>query len=104
MANNYSPSWRRALGLATMSTAANLGGSIGANIFLEQQAPRYALGFGFSLGTLLAGIVAAIVMRQVLMKRNSYRERMDVKLVKDTYSQEELWHLGDRSPLYRYVI
>lgn len=90
--------------MAFVTTMANLGGSIGANIYLQEQAPRYPLGFGFSLGVLVAGISSALIMRALLQKENSKREQMDPQNVKEIYSEQQLLDMGDNSPLYRYVI
>ncbi|KXT16700.1 hypothetical protein AC579_5227 [Pseudocercospora musae] len=102
--NNLAPSWRRAIGMAFITTLANFGGAIGANIYLAEQAPKYPLGFGFSLGVLVAGITSAFVMRFLLRKANRERDNMDPAVVKSEYTEQQLLDLGDKSPLYRYVI
>ncbi|KAF2159993.1 hypothetical protein M409DRAFT_70716 [Zasmidium cellare ATCC 36951] len=103
VANNLAPSWRKSIGIAFVACLANLGGSIGSNIYLEEEKPRYWLGFGFSLGVLSAAIVACVLLKVLLTRVNRRREAMDVEEIKRLWSEEQLLAMGDRSPLYRYV-
>ncbi len=89
--------------MAFMSTIANFCGAIGANIYLEKQAPRYPLGFGFSLGVLLGGVSAALALKYFLEKENAKRDLISLEQVKQQYSEQQLLEMGDKSPLYRYV-
>lgn len=104
VANNLAPSWRKSIGIAFVYCLANLGGSVGSNIYLEEEKPRYWLGFGFSLGVLTAAIVACVLLKTLLTAVNRKRERMDVEEIKRTWTEEQLMAMGDKSPLYRYVI
>lgn len=87
-----------------MCALANLGGSIGANIYLEKEAPRYPLGFGFSLGVLVSGIIAALLNRHILLKINAARDKIPLSSIRIQYTEQQLLELGDLSPLYRYVV
>ncbi len=40
-----------------------MGGAIGSNIFLAQQAPHYWLGYGLALGMVTAAIASTFVLR-----------------------------------------
>lgn len=126
--NNLAPSWKRAVGMALLISIGNLGGAIGSNIFLSSQAPRYPLGYGLSvgfsspssslkcscknstdrsacqLGVNIAAIVAAAVLRVVYVKLNKKRDRQTEEEVRERYSEEQLLDMGDKSPLYRYVV
>ncbi|KAK4615392.1 hypothetical protein CLAFUW4_10734 [Fulvia fulva] len=104
VANNLAPSWRKAMGIAWVCCLANLGGSIGSNIYIQQQAPRYWLGFGFSLGVLAAAVAAAFTLRVGLVRINAKRDQMNVEDIQAMYSEEQLRAMGDASPLYRYVV
>jgi hypothetical protein len=73
----------------------SFGGAIGFNIFLQEQAPTYRLGYGFSFGVLIAGIIATLTLRFAYGTLNKRREQ---------YGEEELLAMGDKSPLYRYVV
>ena len=50
--NNLAPSWKRAVGMALLISIGNLGGAVGSNIFLSEQAPKYPLGYGLSVSTI----------------------------------------------------
>ena len=89
--------------MAFTTTLANFGGAIGANIFLARQAPKYQLGFGFSLGVLISGILAALTLKWACERENAKRDRMSPEQVKQLYTEQQLLEMGDRSPLYRYV-
>lgn len=92
------------MGIAWVCCLANLGGSIGSNIYIQQQAPRYWLGFGFSLGVLAAAVAAAFTLRVGLVRINAKRDQMNVEDIQAMYSEEQLRAMGDASPLYRYVV
>lgn len=64
----------------------NLGGAVGANIFLDSQAPTYELGYGLSLGVDLAGIIAALLLRFLIKGANKKKEAMSEEEVRARYS------------------
>ena len=82
----------------------NLGGAIGSNIYLAKQAPHYWLGYGFSLGIIVAAIVCGFLLRHLLQKENEKRELLSEDEVRAKYTERELLEMGDRSPLFRYTI
>jgi predicted MFS family arabinose efflux permease len=102
--NNLAPSWKRAVGMALLISGGNLGGAVGSNIFLASQAPRYPLGYGMCLGMNLAAIAAAVVLRFAYTAINKRRDKKDPAATREKYSEEELLIMGDKSPLYRYVV
>ena len=102
--NNLSPSWKRAVGMALLISGGNLGGAVGSNIFLTSQAPRYPLGYGMCLAMNLAAIAAAVVLRFAYTSINKRRDKKDPAAIREKYSEEELLVMGDKSPLYRYVV
>jgi MFS family permease len=75
-----------------------------ANIFLQAQAPKYWLGYGFCLGILMADIVATLLLRWAYGSLNKKRDQMSEAEVGQLYSEEDLLAMGDKSPLYRYVV
>ena len=90
--------------MALLISLGNFGGAIGSNIFQEHQAPDYWLGYGYCLASLVVAIGAALVLRVAYLKQNSKRDEMTEQDVKEKYTEEELLGLGDKSPLYRYVV
>lgn len=87
IANNLAPTWKRAIGMALLMTVGNLGGAIGSNIFLARQAPHYWLGYGFSLGILLAGMLSTIALRLVYLAINKKRESVAEEEVRARYTE-----------------
>lgn len=102
--NNLAPTWKRAVGMALLISLGNLGGAIGSNIFIEEQKPQYRLGYGFSLGICTAAIGAVLVLKFSWRRENKRRDGLDEGQVRQKYSSQELLELGDKSPLYRYVV
>ncbi|GAB7364660.1 hypothetical protein MBLNU230_g5462t1 [Neophaeotheca triangularis] len=102
--NNLAPSWKRAVGMALLISIGNLGGAIGSNIFLAEQAPQYWLGYGLALGMLVAAICATLVLRWSYGHTNKKRDRLDEHQIRAEFSEEQLLAMGDKSPLYRYVV
>ncbi|KAM5385575.1 hypothetical protein ACJZ2D_000774 [Fusarium nematophilum] len=74
--NNLAPSFKRAIGMALLMTIGNLGGAVGSNIFLANQAPHYWLGYGFSLGILLLGVICTLILRSVVLSINKKRDQI----------------------------
>ncbi|KAK5001211.1 hypothetical protein LTR66_000089 [Elasticomyces elasticus] len=102
--NNLAPSWKRATGMALLISIGNLGGAIGSNIFLARQAPSYKLGFGFSCGMISAAICGAFALRIAYGTSNKRRDKISEAEIRARYSEDELLEMGDKSPLYRYVV
>lgn len=90
--------------MAFVPCLANLGGAIGSNIYLEREEPRYWLGFGFSLGVLISASLAILFMKAHLTKINKQRDKLSPEDIRAQYSEDQLLNMGDRSPLYRYVV
>ncbi|KNB10785.1 hypothetical protein FOXG_10913 [Fusarium oxysporum f. sp. lycopersici 4287] len=104
LGNNLSPSNKRAVGMAVFMSLGNLGGIAGSNIFLEEEKPQYRTGYGFCLGMVLAAMVATCTLRYSWGKDNKAKAAMSENEVRATYSDSELFRMGDRSPLFKYAL
>ncbi|KAL6352500.1 hypothetical protein LRP88_14267 [Fusarium phalaenopsidis] len=102
--NNLAPSWKRSIGLAWLLAAGNLGSIIGTNIFLDREGPRYATGYGTSLGTICLGMATALVMEFFLWRPNKVKAQLSEVDICQKYSQEELDSMGEKSPLHQYTL
>ena len=85
--NNLAPSFKRALGMAFLMSVGNLGGTVGSNIFLEEQAPRYWLGYGISIGTITAAIISTVLMKLLTQRTNRQRDRVPEDQIRAQYSE-----------------
>lgn len=103
-ANNLAPAGRRSVGVGFMSTVGNFGSILGSFMYLETEAPRYPTGFGLSLALGAAGLVLPLVLEWSYMRANARKASMTESEVKARYSEEELFDLGDESPLFRHVL
>ncbi|KAL3458592.1 major facilitator superfamily domain-containing protein [Aspergillus heterothallicus] len=102
--NNLAPSKRRAIGSAFNICMGNTGGIIGSYMYLDSESPTYLTGFGLSLAFGVSGLIVAGVLEISLVLANKRKARMVETEVRERYTDEELLVLGDRSPLFRYML
>lgn len=100
-ANNLSPSWKRAVGVAVLTSVGNLGGAIGSNIFMESQKPSYHIGYAISLTIVVLSIISTLGLKTAWKRLNDQRRLISEEEVRQQYTEDELLDLGDKSPLYR---
>ncbi|KPI35872.1 High-affinity nicotinic acid transporter [Cyphellophora attinorum] len=102
--NNLAPSWKRSIGLAWTLAAGNIGSLVGTNIFLDKEAPRYQTGYGTALGFICLGLGVACALEVCLKIGNKRKESMSEDEVRQKYTDAELDKMGDKSPLFRYIL
>lgn len=85
-------------------TAGNIGSLAGTNIFLDEEASRYQTGYGVSLGFICLGLATAVGLEVVLKARNKQKKAFDEDEVRASYTDEQLHKLGDKSPLFKYML
>lgn len=78
--------------------------AVGSNIYLAKQAPDYWLGFGMSMAILILAATAAATFRILLQRINAQRDAMNQNEIRAKYTEDELWEMGDQSPLFRYSL
>ncbi|OBT87291.1 hypothetical protein VE02_02978 [Pseudogymnoascus sp. 03VT05] len=103
-ANNLAGSWKRSIGMALQISIGGMGGAVGSNIYLSKEAPHYWTGYGVSLAVIAMAFFAAIFLRWKLNKINKEREAMSLEEIHSKYTEQELKEMGDRSPLFRYIL
>lgn len=103
-ANNLAPAKSRALGLAMYACILNMGGIPGSFIFFDADAPAYNTGFGLSLALVLTSCIVTLVLEFSFVVENRKRAQMDVDEVTAKYSPEELLQMGNKSPLFKYIL
>ncbi len=64
-----------------------MGGAIGSNIFLAQQAPHYWLGYGLALGMVTAAIASTFVLRIAYGMLNKKRDQMSEEEIRAKYTE-----------------
>ncbi|BCS29278.1 uncharacterized protein APUU_70848A [Aspergillus puulaauensis] len=102
--NNLAGARKHAMGIAFMISIGNTGGLVGSFIYLEKEAPKYPTGFGSSLGFAAAGIAASTVLELRFWYVNRRNARIGRDQIQQMYSAEELQVMGDRSPLFKYML
>lgn len=102
-ANNIAPSSRRAVGIALMNCVGNCGGIVGSFMYLEREKPKYYTGFGLSLAFGATGLIVALFLELSYKMENARKAKIaDEARIK--YTEEELFEMGDRSPLFKHVL
>ena len=89
------------------------------SIFLQSQKPYYWLGYGMGIGLTFAAVVSTFILRFAYSRANKKRDAMSEEEIRAKYTEEEILgkvsssasenllmfeDMGDKSPLYRYVI
>lgn len=99
--NNLAPHYVRAVGIGVVISIANCSAFIGTFIYLQRDAPKYALGHSVSLGALVLTIILCVVQILYLNWENKKRDRgeRDDRLLQDGGSK-----LGHRHPSFRYTL
>lgn len=102
--NNLAPSKRRAIGSAFNICMGNTGGIIGSFMYLDRESPTYLTGFGLSLAFGVSGLLVACILELSFVYANRRNGRLSETEVRERYTDEQLLSLGDRSPLFRYLL
>ena len=102
-ANNIAPSSRRAIGIALMNCVGNVGGIVGSFMYLETEKPKYPTGFGLSLAFGATGLIVALLLEWSYKVANARKAKL-VEEAKIKYTEEELFDMGDKSPLFKHVL
>lgn len=87
LGNNLAPTWKRSVGIALGISLANAGGIVGSNIYIAKQAPRYWLGYGFSLGCVIVAILATFTLRFAYKSANKARDKMSEESIRANYTE-----------------
>ncbi|KAG2413099.1 hypothetical protein HFD88_010658 [Aspergillus terreus] len=102
-ANNIAPASRRAIGIALMNCVGNTGGILGSFMYLEKESPKYYTGFGISLALGGTGFFMALLLEWTYKVANAKKAEL-VDEARTRYTEEELFDMGDRSPLFKLVL
>ncbi|RYP00271.1 hypothetical protein DL766_008733 [Monosporascus sp. MC13-8B] len=102
-ANNIAPASRRAVGIALMNCVGNVGGIVGSFMYLESEKPKYYTGFGLSLAFGGTGIIVALLLEWSYKVANARKAKISEE-ARAKYTEEELFDMGDKSPLFKHVL
>jgi len=70
-----------------------------SNFYRAQDAPQYILGHSLELGFVVVGMITAVLMRFTYQRINRNRDRID-----PSQYPSDPDSMGDRSPLFRYML
>ncbi|UCK59200.1 hypothetical protein AFCA_002022 [Aspergillus flavus] len=97
---NLAGDYKRASGMAIQIGLGNMAGAMASNFYRSQDAPKYILGHALELGFCVAGMIAAVILRLSYQMINRKRDRIDLS----GYDEAEMEKMGDRSPIFRYML
>ena len=106
LATNILNPAKRAAAMGWQSTWGQLfGGCIGANIFIESEAPTYIAGFTvLTVLVLVGGVGACIGNWYCLRAANIKKDRIPLEDLEGEYSENDLAEMGEYSPYFRYIL
>ncbi|EEP81497.1 conserved hypothetical protein [Uncinocarpus reesii 1704] len=102
--NNLAGARKKAMGIAFMISIGNLAGIPGSFIYIESEKPKYPTGFGSSFAFAGSGIIASIILELGYIRINKRKAQMTREEVHEKYTDEQLQKMGDRSPLFKYML
>jgi hypothetical protein len=86
-----------------MNCVGNVGGIVGSFMYLEKEKPKYYTGFGLSLAFGGTGLIVAFLLEWSYKIANARKAKI-AEEAKRKYTEEELFDMGDRSPLFKHVL
>ena len=97
---------KRAAAMGWQSTFGQLaGGCIGANIFVDNEAPTYKSGFIILLVLVIVGGYGACIGNWYCLRAaNKKKDAIPLEELEGKYSEEELAKMGEYSPYFRYIL
>ncbi|OQD77791.1 hypothetical protein PENDEC_c002G03350 [Penicillium decumbens] len=96
---NLAGDYKRAAGMAIYIGVGNLAGAMASNFYRAQDAPQYILGHSLELGFVVVGMITAVLTRFTYQRINRNRDRID-----PSQYPSDPDSMGDRSPLFRYML
>lgn len=73
--------------------------AMSSNFYRAKDAPNYFMGHALELGFVVVGMIAVVIMRFTYKRINTKRDQLDLALYPSDPDS-----LGDRSPLFRYML
>ncbi|KAG9856971.1 MFS general substrate transporter, partial [Aureobasidium melanogenum] len=104
ISSNLAGESKRAMGIALNIALGNCGGIVGSYIFLDNEKPGYPTGFGIGLAFAAFTLFSTVVLELSYMRLNKKRDALDEAQVRETYTEEDLQKMGDKSPLFKYKL
>lgn len=90
------PPAKRAAAVAFNNALANICSIYGSYLYPNNAAPRFVLAFGVNAGMALMGIVAATILRVVLIRKNEEMDRREAERVHSNANVEQRRYLDER--------
>jgi hypothetical protein len=73
-------------------------------MYLDKEAPQYHTGFGLSLTFGGSGLIVALLLELSYKWGNANKARLTEEDIQEQYTEAELLRMGDKSPLFKYIL
>ncbi|KJA21329.1 hypothetical protein HYPSUDRAFT_140840 [Hypholoma sublateritium FD-334 SS-4] len=108
LGNNLAGQYKRGIGMAFHIGVGNFSGAIAANIYREQDSPRFIIGHGVELMFVGIGFIAVPTVVLLYTRINKQRDAAQKEALergeKNKYTNQQLREMGDRAPDFRYTL
>ncbi|ODQ51705.1 MFS general substrate transporter [Saitoella complicata NRRL Y-17804] len=106
LTNNIGGKTKRATAIAIQIGVGGMGGTISSNIFRTQDAPHYKFGLAICMGLNCMGMLTAGLNYLALRIANKRKLERQARIEngEETYTNEELSAMCDRSPYFAYTL
>lgn len=94
--NNAETRGKRNISVAALLTVASLATAAGTNSYLARQAPRYQIGFGFSMAMSAASMCACLILVWLCKRDNAKLDIIEREQIGDAVTEEEIARLKFR--------
>lgn len=103
-ANNLSGSYKRAIGIAFQIGVSNFSGAFVSNFYRAQDSPDFKLGHGLVLAFIGFGAIFLTALIVGYNISNKQRKEKVASGAYDSYLDEDLKKMGDKSPFFVYKL
>jgi MFS family permease len=106
MSNNLAGQWKRAVSMALLATIANLvGGTIGSNIFLAREKPKYTTAYSVLLAFITCAVLSGWALVFMIRRWNAQRTVLIEQAQQEGRDLDaECKDLGDKNPHFKYTL
>ncbi|KAI9697472.1 MAG: hypothetical protein M1820_007807 [Bogoriella megaspora] len=102
LANNVSGHYKRAISTAIQISIGNCAGFVGSNIFIDDDAPAFKVGYGVSLACIWLTVVTSSIFVAGLKWENRKRDKGE-RDWRYSLPADEVKNLGDEHPSWRFT-
>lgn len=105
VANNTEGIYKRGVVIGIVVGTGNLSGIASSNIFLPKNAPRYPVGLGVVMASMICLLLAGSIAMHILLRIENRKRRSGLRNnMHEGMNAEQIWAAGDRRPDFIYTL